>query len=69
MSANIGSVKARLLVKVAGDPVELGEFDIPLSANVGFGNGLGTIHVDESELRNELATALEGAAKKLRDGR
>lgn len=64
--ATIGSMKARLLVQVGKDPVELGEFEIPLTTSVAFGTGLGTIHVDEMEMRRSLATALEAGAKELR---
>lgn len=64
--ANIGSMKARLLVQVGNEPVELGEFEIPLTTAAAFGTGLGSIHVDETEMRNSLATALELGAKNLR---
>lgn len=69
MDNRIGSVKARLLVKMTGEPVELAEFEIPLSTSAAFGNGLGSIHVEEAELRKELANTLETVAKGLRDGR
>ena len=64
--ANIGTVKARLLVQVGGDPVELGEFEIKLTTSSAFGKGLGSIHVDEAELRTSIAHALEDGAKQLR---
>lgn len=64
--ATIGTVKARLLVQVGGDPVEIGEFEIPLGATVAFGIGIGSIHVEERDLRDQLAHALEAGAKQLR---
>lgn len=64
--AVIGNMKARLLVQVAKDPVEIATFEIPISASAGFGDGLSPIQIELPELRSELADALEEAAKQLR---
>lgn len=64
--SSIGSVKARLLAQIGNDPVELGQFEIKLTTSAAFGTGLGSIHVDETALREELAHALEAGAKQLR---
>lgn len=64
--ASIGAMRARLLVQIGKEPVELGEFEIPLTISAAFGRGIGSIHVDETALRNSLAHALEEGAKKLR---
>jgi hypothetical protein len=64
--ANLGTIEAKLLVQMAGDPIELGTFHIPLDACADiFGRGIGEIRVDPAKLREEIALAMHLGADKL----
>lgn len=68
--AALGTMQAKLLIQMAGDPVELGTFHIPIDAVADiFGRGIGEIRVDTARLREEIAVAvaLEAGAAELRN--
>lgn len=70
MAATLGHVNVNLLAQVAdGEPANVGTIAVPLVASTFQPFGLGEITVDQASMRDLMATALEDAARRLREGR